>query len=243
LQNAELQYFNQTEHGKIEVYQNQRYRWLCLNGTLQTMMDCTKPERLVLPHLHALAIAFYFKPSASLIIELGLGGGALPRHIKKHFPHTELLSAEIEPAIIDCFKRFFIGNIQSEKHTIEQADACQFMQTKRQSDILFIDLFGENAAPPFLNREAFYADCFSNLKDDGLLVLNLLPNHPFQPEQLKRMLGELSGQKTLILSIPGYKNRIVFASKQAIPPLRYNDNINEFAKEHHIDLLSFIQMN
>jgi hypothetical protein len=57
------------------------------------------------------------------------------------------------------------------------------------------------------------------------------------------MLGELSGQKTLILSIPGYKNRIVFASKQAIPPLRYNDNINEFAKEHHIDLLSFIQMN
>ncbi len=242
LQNAELQYFKQTEHGKIEIYHNQQYCWMCLNDTIQTVMDLSLRHRLVLPHLHALAMAFYMKKDPSLIIELGLGGGALPRHIKHYFPSTQLLSVEIEPAIIECFDRFFSGDNQSDMHRIEQDDANLFMKTKRQSDIVFIDLFGENAAPDFLSHEDFYINCFSNLKDDGLLVLNLLPNHLFQAEQLRRLLSNLSGQKTQLLSIPGYKNRIIFSSKHALTPLRYNDEIIAFSQSHQVDLNSFLQM-
>ncbi len=205
-------------------------------------MDLSQPYKLVLPHLHALAIAFYLKPTPSLVIELGLGGGALPRYIKQHLSTTQLLSVEIEATIINCFERFFRGNTRSDMHLVENSDARQFMQTERQGDIIFIDLFGENATPHFLSDASFYSNCFANLRDEGLLVLNLLPNHPFQAEQLRRMLSKISGHKTLLLGIPGYKNRIIFASKTAIPPLRYSEEISSFAQTYQVDLYSFIQI-
>lgn len=242
LQNAQLQYLKKTVHGKVEVYHNQQYRWLCINDTIQTVMDLSLPHRLVLPHLHALAMAFYIKKNPSLVIELGLGGGALPRHVQHYFPTARLFSVEIEPVIIECFSHFFSRDTHSTAHIIEQEDAQLFMQAKRQGDIVFIDLFGEDAAPDFLSQQDFYTHCLSNLKKDGLLVLNLLPNHPFQAEQLRRMLGKITGNKTLLLSIPGYKNRVIFASKQALHPLRYTNDVIAFSQAHQVDLNSFMQI-
>ncbi|TDF35767.1 hypothetical protein EYS14_20460 [Alteromonadaceae bacterium M269] len=242
LQNPEIQYLRKTENGVIKVLKNQQFCWLCLNETVQTVMDLSTPSRLVLPHLHALALAFYFKPNAHSITELGLGGGAMPRHIMQHLPQASVLSIELEPTIISCFNQFFSIEDLGSSHTVKQEDAYEFMQQGRPSDIVLVDLFGEKSTPAFLNQQDFYQNCFSSLGDDGLLVLNLLPNHPFQAEQLRRMLHQLSGQKTMLLSIPGYKNRIIFASQQQLPALRYTKEVVSFAQAQGVDLNSFIQM-
>ncbi|WP_088332710.1 hypothetical protein [Lacimicrobium sp. SS2-24] len=218
--------------------QNAQYRWLCLGDTVQSVLDLARPQRLVLPHLHGLALSLYLRPNPQYITEMGLGGGAFQRFLQQYTPSATTLSVEFSSPIIHCFDTFF--NPSDCQPIIRQADASEAIHHISNQDLLILDLFGEQDHPGFLRQADFYQHCLRALSASGLLVLNMLPSLHGQLDWLADVLRELTGQTCTIVGIPGYQNKVVFAAYWTLPDLHEFAPLSEFASAHHIDLNQLI---
>ncbi|GGD59431.1 SAM-dependent methyltransferase [Lacimicrobium alkaliphilum] len=236
LNNAKLLYWHQQQ--RLRVLQNQQYRWLCLGDTVQSVMDLNTPQRLVLPHLHGLALALYLRPQPGCITELGLGGGAFQRYLQQHAPTSRINSIEFSHPIIHCFEEFF--NPSALNLNIQQADAGQAIHHISNQDLLILDLFGEQDHPSFLRDPPFYEACLAALAAKGLLVINLLPALSIQLDSVTDLLRNLTGQPCTVVGIPGYQNKIIFAANLPLPDMHQFDALSVFASTHQVDLNQLI---
>lgn len=240
LQTPELVYLQKDGDTNIQVLRNDQYQWLQLDDTVHTLMDINQPQRLVLPHLHAMSMALHLHPGpVGSALELGLGGGALSRFLVGQC-HCQVTSIELSAPIIHCFKQFF--NPEALDFDIVQADVRDEIGLHRGKDLLFVDLFGGQRLPEFLNDQAFYQQCFAALTQQGILVLNLLPDSQLYLYEVEQILQGLTGVKPLCLSIPGYKNRLLFCSKTPLPALEYDQALIDFSQQYQIDLNLFVQL-
>ncbi|ALS97205.1 hypothetical protein [Lacimicrobium alkaliphilum] len=236
LNNPKLLYWHQQQ--RLRILQNQQYRWLCLGDTVQSVMDIGAPLRLVLPHLHGLALALYLRPEPAHITEMGLGGGAFLRFLQRYAAKANIQSIEFSQPIIHCFHEFF--NPLTHNPQIQQADAEQAIHHISNQDLLILDLFGEQDHPSFLSDPLFYEHCMSALSENGILTINLLPALNVQLHWLTGSLHKLTGQACTVIGIPGYQNRIVFAANRPLPDLHEFEPLLQFAHQHDVDLNQLI---
>jgi len=240
LQDPELVYLHNENNTSIRVLRNSQYQWLQLDNTVHTLMDRTQPQHLVLPHLHAMAMALHLHPGPiQHTLELGLGGGALSRFLRAQY-RCQVTSIELNASIIHCFRQFF--NPMALDFDIIQADAQQEIGQHHAKDLVFVDLFGSQSLPEFLSDKGFYRQCLASLQAQGILVLNLLPDSQLYLFEIEQILQDLTGFKPMCLSVPGYKNRLLFASKQELRPLEFNQELTDFSRQYQLDLNLFIQL-
>lgn len=226
----------------ISVRQNQRYRWLEIAKTIQTVMDLSQPSKLVLPHLHGMALSLYYMLQPKSVLELGLGGGALQRFFHHFFPDTQFHSIELDPKIIEHFLNFFADGLNNPEQQVTQADAQEAIKHYQNLDLLFVDLFSDNAPPEFINDRRFYEDCFNALSPAGLIVINLLPVAEIQTMDVEYLLTEISRFTPAIFSIPQYKNRILIASRQALPKIPFDTQLQNICRQYQLDLMNIVQL-
>lgn len=224
----------------IRVMENQEYRWLLMNETVQSVMQLDQPPALVLPHLHAMFMCLYFQRNPSKAVELGLGAGAARRFWQHYLPESQLLSIEYEPTIIQCYQDYFKLGEHSEE--IVEADAEQAVKNCSNIDLLMVDLFAYEQTPAFLNEASFYQDCFSALNQEGLLVLNLLPYGELHTQHILTLLQDITGHKPMVFAVPKYKNRLIFSSRQPLPRIDFGPELLQFCQQYHIDLQNIMQL-
>lgn len=194
----------------------------------------------VLPHLSALLLCFYYKPNPKKTLELGLGGGCLQRFFRYHFPQSALLSVEYSQQVINLFRHWFHGD--HDEITIVHRDAQEAIQSTSSQDLIFVDLFAKQGTPGFVFSEPFYRDCLNALNPDGLLTLNLITSSYLQSELVLDILRSL-GLSYRALSVPGYQNKIVFASRTTLPAIQYDANLQSLANRYGLNLNHVIAMN
>lgn len=219
---------------QLTVHQNNRYRWLNLGHTVQTVMDLGNPARPVLPHLHAMLMALYLRPEPRSVLELGLGGGALCRWFAHQPEPPAYHCIEYSDPIIHCFHEYF--NPDALAPHLQKADAKLAIRQHQHQDLLLVDLFGEGRQPEFLSRSEFYHHCLESLSPDGVLVVNLLSHSQLQINHIRQKLAILSGQAVQLIHVPGYHNHLLLASPAGLPPLRYCSELEDFAAQHGLNL-------
>ncbi|MBS3799163.1 fused MFS/spermidine synthase [Pseudoalteromonas sp. BDTF-M6] len=194
---------------RIEVRQQQEFRWLLLNHTLQSVIAANQPQRLLLPHLHIMAQYWQTLKRPERVLELGLGGGAIRNYLLYSYPEAELVSVEHNAQVIHCYKRFFsagkVGNLCC-------LDAEQALNRYGRFDWLVLDLFSELDAPLFLYQRQFYELLREALVPHGHIFINFLAHHPSQLHHLQRLLSATFGKGVQIMSVPGYANHVCFIS-------------------------------
>ncbi|WP_162558455.1 spermidine synthase [Saliniradius amylolyticus] len=233
LHHRQLLYWQQRE--QIAVYENDHYRWLTIGQTVQSVMARNKPSCPVLPHLHAMAMALFAAPNAKMIMELGLGGGALARLLPKTHPQARLTSVELSPTVIDCFRRFF--NPEACVSQVIQADGCKQIVKTTNLELLFVDIFQSSQLPPAMEQPEFYRHCLNALNHNGVLCLNLLPQNALLVRNLKQLLLQLTGHPPWVFRVPGYRNAILVAGKKPLGTITEQaKNLKRFAQRHHLDL-------
>src|SRR5688572_5636343 len=97
----------------------------------QTSLYPDRPHELVLPYTKALAASVVFRPQPRRVLIVGLGGGALPAFLRKHFPEAHVTAVELDPAVIDVARRFF-GFKEDDKLKAIAGDGRKFIETTQE---------------------------------------------------------------------------------------------------------------
>lgn len=134
--------------------------------TEQSGMDLLHPERLIFLYerLMLLALALVEAPRSALL--LGLGGGAMLRHLAAYLPDCAVSVVERDPAVIDLARRFFHVSA-----TVIAADAQEVVADARGAyDVILADLYDGRGMASF--ESGFWRDCARALKPGGALAAN-----------------------------------------------------------------------
>jgi spermidine synthase len=134
--------------------------------TEQSGMDLLHPERLVFLYERLMLVAFALveRPRAALL--LGLGGGAMLRHLAAYLPDCVVTVIERDDAVIDLARRFFYLTAP-----VITGDAQEAVADMRQSyDLILADLYDGRGMVGF--EPEFWADCARALKPGGALAVN-----------------------------------------------------------------------
>ena len=134
--------------------------------TEQSGMDLLHPERLIFHYerLMLVAMALAARPATALL--LGLGGGAMLRHLQAYFPDCALTVVERDRAVIELARRFFHID-----RAVVEADAQEVVADARGAyDVIFADLYDGRGMASF--EPGFWRDCAAALTPGGCLAVN-----------------------------------------------------------------------
>jgi len=137
-------------------------------GTLveQSAMDRLRPERLAFGYERLMLLAFALVPEPRSALLLGLGGGAMSRHLAAYLPGCALTIVERDPTVRALARRFF-----HVRRLIVMADAEHVVaEARRQYDVVLVDLYDSRG--PTAGGRRFWRACLRALKPDGCLAVN-----------------------------------------------------------------------
>jgi SAM-dependent methyltransferase len=151
-----------------------RGRPLRLLGTLgrtrelmeHSAMDLSQPERLVFPYERVMLTALSLAAAPRSVLLLGLGGGAMCRHLAAYFPDAAVTVVERERAVIAFARKYF----HLERRVL-QGDAAEVVADRAgEFDAVLVDLYDASGAAPV--DQGFWRDCLAALRPGGAMAVN-----------------------------------------------------------------------
>ena len=199
-----------SEHGNI--------RSLHLGSeTVQSSMNVDYPAELVLSYSRAMMAWLLFVENVRHITQIGLGGGSFVRWIDAHLPEVAQTAVEINPQVISVARGLFELPFEGEKFEIIEADGAEYIKTLRGgTDILLVDGFDGVQIIDALVAEPFFADCRTDLSDNGIFVTNWWSGDKRYPLFLRR-LAQVFDQRVLCVPAETHGNVAVLAFQNQAP--------------------------
>lgn len=197
----------------VAIMENQQYRWLTFDNTVQSIMLKRNPAKLPLPHQIALCLPLlWFSPRQ--VSELGLGGGNLLRFIKQLNPQTLVISVEPDQQVIELFQQFF--NPTNCDVKLVHSTAQHFLSSPAitTTDWLICDVYPDITA---LSKVITIIAINMQLK---VISINL-PNFPVDNiELVLSQLAQFKHRYTIrYFEIPQYTNIIILLMSKSLSSL------------------------
>lgn len=164
--------------GPIEVYEEDHLRILSFGpGDEQSRQDKRAPHLPEHEYIQAMLLVLLLKQPKSALI-LGLGAGCLVGALHHSVPGIKIAAVELRAAVIDIAKRFFRLPI-GKKITLIQDDAIHYIQQRQDKkvDLMFADIYHAQGIVQNQLSSDFLQHCQSQLKAEGILVLNCWHEH------------------------------------------------------------------
>lgn len=142
---------------------------------LQSCMYKAAHDRLVFPYTRAVMAGLLVQPAPERILILGLGGGSIPRVLRKVLPRARIEIAEIDEAVVQVAADWFDfapdGNVQ-----VRVRDGRQLVRQagirERRYDLIVLDAFNGDYIPEHMMTREFLEECKRILAPGGVLVAN-----------------------------------------------------------------------
>ena len=139
----------------------------------QTALYPDRPHELILPYARALAASVLFRPEAKRVLIVGLGGGALPAFLRRHFPETQITAVELDPKVIEVARQFFAFK-EDDKLKAVAGDGRKFIETTEETyDLIVLDAYGPESIPRALATREFLAAVKKRLSPRGVVASNI----------------------------------------------------------------------
>jgi spermidine synthase len=161
-------------------------RVLLLDGSIQSakffgptgnenILGEGKADYLVFPYIRLSAeLIDAFKPGPSKTLAIGGGAYSIPEYIRARFPASNVTVVEIDPAVTDVAKRFFLGSTAASIRTVEADGRIFLHHAAGHYDLIYTDVYNGAFSVPFhmASRQALAA-MRGALRDDGILIMNI----------------------------------------------------------------------
>ncbi|MGH7124965.1 MAG: methyltransferase domain-containing protein [Stellaceae bacterium] len=132
----------------------------------QSAMDLLRPEKLVFGYERLMLGAFALVREPRTALLLGLGGGAMCRHLAAYVPECDVTVVERDPIVQRIARRYF-----HVARSVVMADAAQVVAAARHVfDVVLVDLYDAGGAAD--TRRRFWKDCLRALRPGGALAVN-----------------------------------------------------------------------
>lgn len=184
---------------------------------------CEIQSRMKVQHPHALDLAYtrtmmaflLFVPRPETLAMIGLGGGSMVKFCHRQLPDMRLEVVEINPHVIALREQFQVPP-DDARLRVRRGDGADFVRnTQDRLDVLLVDGFDHEGQPPALCSQAFYDDCRTALREDGLLVVNLHTAHPEFQRHVARLERAFDGE-VLLVGDKECSNTVAFAGRRAL---------------------------
>ncbi|MDD5760236.1 MAG: fused MFS/spermidine synthase [Desulfobulbaceae bacterium] len=160
----------------------------------------------------------YLKQLPKDALFIGMGIGAMPRFMAKHFPENTIEIVEIDPAVVNIAKEYFSFK-ELGQMTVKVEDGRQFIKrSKKGYDIVFLDAYQGETIPFHLTTREFLQEVKARLNPGGVVVSNIL-----SPKKNKFFTSMVKTYNAEFVNLSIYKgkessNYVFVASGQAVTP-------------------------
>ena len=208
------------ELGPIHVFENGSKRYLAFGEEAeQSCVDLHDPAKLVYEYTQAMLLVLLYIPKPKQATLLGLGAGSLVHALHDYDQDLKLNVVELRAKVVEVAQQWFALELFSEL-TLEIEDAAEYIANKHLlSDLIFTDIYNDQGMIESQLSTEFLANCYQNLSDDGILVLNLWEegggSHPLAIQAIRDQFGERHCMTCLIED----GNLIAFAFKNGVPQI------------------------
>lgn len=202
-----LLFLNQGEVN-ISISENNHYRWLAFDDTIQSVMLKRLPWKLTLPHQTILMFPLLFF-SPKKVTELGLGGGNIARYLKYLDPEIDFTSIEYSATVIECFEQYF--NPETTKVNIIFNDASLWLKEQKTYEIdwLICDIY-QQQVNDFKNTLDLFTLLMHALTSESCLSLNLPDLTDQEVNLCLTVLQQLQSDHNIVyFHVPNYLNIII----------------------------------
>lgn len=184
---------------------------------IQSLMLKIDNSYLALPYMQGMLASLCFNrlSDSASVLQLGLGAGAINRFFGYYLPQQQLTTVELEPLVVDIYKKFFSfenKRVKTQERIVVQ-NALDYLSdaAENSSEVMLCDLYTEQGLPKFLLGQEFYQSVYRVLSADGVLVINT--GHR-SAELLQSIFNPLRELFTYLIfsELPGYENIIIYAS-------------------------------
>lgn len=190
------------------VLENQAYRFMVMQGAVQSVMDIIDPQAIVFAHQQVMLRNLHSMPAGSRVLELGLGGGSAVRHAKWHNLPLHWTTVEQSAEVINVFWDYFDTPEPSAlTHWVELADSREYLTRashQTQFELILCDVYDE------LSSDLIRL-CVKHLRANGELVVNWLPHMQTQGAQSTAFFSALTQELNLtheVEGVVGFANQI-----------------------------------
>lgn len=180
-------------------------------GARQSVVKPDDPGYLALPYLRVALIGLALCAEPRRMLVVGLGGGSLPRFLRKYYPNAVIDAVDIDPDVVHVSRQYF-GFREDNRLHAHVADGRGYIEQVRVPyDIIFLDAFGTSNVPAHMTTQEFLGVVRRALRPDGVVVGNIW-NSAYNTlyDAMVRTYQEVFDTVT-VLPVRGSGNRIVLA--------------------------------
>lgn len=205
-----LIYWQRKDEQSLEVRDDAQFRWLLLDGVVQSVLRHNAPDELCLPHQQILRALL--PAHAEQVLHLGLGGGDFLRWLHHRYPGVQQTAVDLNRQVIDIYQRFFQ---QMEQPQLYTQDAFGWLhEHSQQYDLILVDLFSDDGSPAPL----FHADTYQQLQNkmttNGRIIINLLPRTDQEWQRVQQLLNRCGDAHSV--QIAGYRNYLIWTEPKSM---------------------------
>ncbi len=208
---------------KVEIYETQEHGRVLLNDGCFMLSE--RDEAIY--HEMMTHVPLFTHPDPRRILIIGGGDGGTAREVLRHSNVQRVVMVEIDAMVVEACREHIPQTAQAlEDPRLELiiADGVEFVRHSQESfDVILVDSTDPvGPAQPLFGKE-FYADIFSRLSEEGIVVAQ--GESPFYETSMQKTLLEIMGELFPLvrpynfsnLTYPGGLWSFMFASKGPHP--------------------------
>lgn len=174
-------------NGHIDVVQVGKTRKIKVDDIEQSL-NWQSPSAKRLVWGQAVEILQEEEPNLKNILVLGLGGATVQHFISREFPDTQIVSVDIDPAMVEIAKNYFdLDSIKNHRTVL--ADACRvivepenFEMQKKSFQAIYVDIFVGSQYPDLGKSGNFVSAVKEMAIPGGLVIFNRIYTEHHQDE-------------------------------------------------------------
>lgn len=151
-------------------------------------IDLDHPLVLNSGYPRSILLSLIWKGEPERVYMAGFGGGRVSTVLRHFFPGTAILSAEVDPGMLDIARRFF-GVELDDRQRVVLRDARECLKGSRERyDIIIIDAYeGVGSIPYHLTTAEFFGLCRERLTEGGVVAVNLTEEDPLYADRVRTL--------------------------------------------------------
>ena len=210
------------EFGAIEIVDEATARTMHFGSRArQTTMLLRDPVSLALSYTRCMLSGLLFTSAPRSVLMLGLGGGALARYLRHHWPECRITAVEKRALVVELAREYF-ALPTDEYFAVEVMAAEAFIDDRHHSeyDWILVDIHDRAGMAPALGQPEFFARCRKRLSGRGVLAANLWTgDREALLEGIDRSLHQVFADTVLHLPVARKRNTVALAFNFPLPSL------------------------
>lgn len=191
-------------------------------------------DLLATPYSRGMFAGLTANPKARRVLMIGLGGGVIPRAMRRIDPTMQIDVVELDPAVVRVAKQYFGYREDAKLRTII-GDGRVFVRRQARAgvryDLIMIDAFERVYVPEHMITREFIAEVKSMLAPGGTMSSNTFSRGPLAPYEAATYQS-VFGETRIVDTATG--SRIILAGRDGLPPTAaLRDNARVFESRFH----------